>query len=93
MAEKRLIDYNEAKRRIIAFATGIHSEVLSVDTIIMILTQCISVDAVEVVRCCKCKHRDPEDKKCDCGCWHMPFVTKDDDFCPYRKRKNGDGNG
>ena len=42
----RLIDANEAKRRIIAFATGCHSEVLSVDTIIMLLNQAPTVDAV-----------------------------------------------
>ena len=33
------------------------------------------VDAVPVVRCKDCKHRDPEDKKCDCGHdirWQLP---------------------
>ena len=39
--------------------------------------------AVEVVRCKDCKHRDPEDKRCDCGCWHTPFTTNDNDFCSY----------
>lgn len=46
--EKRLIDANEAKRRIIAFATGWHSEVLTVDSVIMMLNQSDTVDAVEV---------------------------------------------
>lgn len=36
-----------------------------------------------VVYCKNCKHRDPEDKRCDCGCWHTPFTTNDDDFCSY----------
>lgn len=50
MANKsRLIDANEAKRRIIAFATGCHSEVLAVDSLIMMLNQSDTVDAVEVV--------------------------------------------
>lgn len=49
-----------------------------------------TVDAVPVVRCRECKHRDPEDKKCDCGCWHIPFTTKDDDFCSYGERKEND---
>ena len=45
-------------------------------------------DAVEVVRCKDCKHRDPEDKRCDCGCWHTPFATNDNDFCSDGERKN-----
>lgn len=40
-----------------------------------------------VVRCKECKHRDPEDKRCDCGCWHTPFTTNDNDFCSYGERK------
>ena len=48
--EKRLIDVDEARRRIIAFATGLHSEILSVDTVMMLLIQIPTVDAVEVVR-------------------------------------------
>lgn len=47
--EKRLIDANRAKRRIIAFATGCCSEVLTVDSIIMLLERQDTVDAVEVV--------------------------------------------
>ena len=45
-------------------------------------------DVVPVVRCKDCKHRDPEDKRCDCGCWHNPFTTNDNDFCNYGERKN-----
>ena len=41
-----------------------------------------------VVHCKDCKHRDPEDKRCDCGCWHNPFPTNDNDFCNYGERKN-----
>lgn len=40
-----------------------------------------------VVRCKECKHRDPEDKRCDCGCWHNPFTTNDNDFCSYGERR------
>lgn len=47
-----------------------------------------AADVVAVVRCGKCIHRDPEDKKCDCGCWHVPFTVKDEDFCSYGERKN-----
>ena len=40
-----------------------------------------------VVHCKDCKHRDPEDKRCDCGCWHTPFTTNDNDFCSYGERR------
>lgn len=40
-----------------------------------------------IIHCKDCIHRDPEDKKCDCGCWHIPFTTKDDDFCSRGERK------
>ena len=40
-----------------------------------------------VVHCKDCKHRDPEDERCDCGCWHTPFTTDDNDFCRYGERR------
>jgi hypothetical protein len=44
----------------------------------------------ELVRCKDCKHRDPEDKKCDCGhgiLWQLP---RDDNwFCADGKRGEG----
>lgn len=42
----------------------------------------------ELVRCKDCKHRDPEDKKCDCGHdinWQLP--RQDDWFCADGKKK------
>lgn len=42
-----------------------------------------AADVVPVVLCRDCKHRDPEDKKCDCGGLehaHM-FPVSDDWFC------------
>ena len=53
---QRLIEAAEARRRIIAFATGLHSEVLPIDTVMMLLTQVPTVDAVPVIRCFECKH-------------------------------------
>lgn len=47
-----------------------------------------AADVVPMVRCEECIHRDPEDKKCDCGCWHIPFTVKDEDFCSYGERKS-----
>ena len=42
----------------------------------------------ELVRCNECKHRDPEDHKCDCGHdirWQLPRA--DDWFCADGERK------
>ena len=41
----------------------------------------------EIIRCKDCKHRDPEDKKCDCGHdiqWQLP--RQDDWFCADGER-------
>lgn len=54
----RLIDGDEARRRIVALATGLHSEVLPVDTVMMSLAQETVVDAVSVVRCKDCEHAE-----------------------------------
>lgn len=46
------------------------------------------IDAVPVVRCKDCKHRDPEDKKCDCGHdirWQLP--RGDNWFCADGERR------
>ena len=44
--------------------------------------------APEIVRCGECRHRDPEDKKCDCGhdiIWQLP---RDDDwYCADAERR------
>lgn len=48
------------------------------------------VDMVEVVRCKDCKHRDPEDGKCDSGHgiqWQLP--RQDDWFCADAEPKGG----
>jgi len=45
----------------------------------------------EIVRCKDCKHRDPEDKKCDCGhdiLWQLP--RRDDWFCADAERRTGE---
>ena len=51
------------------------------------LTDAISKQS-EIVRCDECRHRDPEDKKCDCGhdiIWQLP---RDDDwFCADAERR------
>ena len=108
MAEKRLIDADEARRRIIAFATGLHSEVLPVDTVMMLLMQIPPVDAVEVVRCRDCTYWGDEDGKlqgsdgvlfarCKAHNYlidgrHTGWCPSENDFCSYGERKDGDGN-
>lgn len=89
--EKRLIDVNEAKRRIIAFATGCHSEVLTVDTIIMLLNQSDTVDAKEVVRCKDCAWSMRDDDVYYCiNPDGLDNYAKPDDFCSYGERKDND---
>ena len=42
--------------------------------------------AMRLVRCKNCRHRDPEDKKCDCGGVERqgcPFPVDDYYFCAY----------
>jgi hypothetical protein len=45
----------------------------------------------ELIRCKECKHRDPEDKKCDCGhdiLWQLP--RSDEWFCADGERGDAD---
>ena len=43
----------------------------------------------ELIRCKNCRHRDPEDNKCDCGGmpWNIQILPVPDDwFCPNGER-------
>lgn len=45
---------------------------------------------IEIVTCGECKHRDPEDKKCDSGMFERQgciFPVNDDYFCKYGERR------
>ena len=47
--------------------------------------------APEIIRCGECRHRDPEDKKCDCGhdiIWQLP--RGDDWYCADGIRRTDD---
>lgn len=49
-----------------------------------------SADVRPVVRCKDCRHRDPEDHKCDCGQLERAgcvFPVDDNYFCAYGERK------
>ena len=42
----------------------------------------------EIIRCKDCKHRDPEDRKCDCGhdiLWQLP--RQDEWYCADAERR------
>ena len=63
-------------------APGVHPK-LDRDTAEELLFSIPAADVRPVVRCRDCKHRDPEDRKCDCGGLehaHMSPVA-DDWFC------------
>lgn len=49
-----------------------------------------AADVREVVYCKDCRHRDPEDHKCDCGGTERqgcPFKVDDDYFCAYGEKQ------
>ena len=51
-----------------------------------------SVTMTPLVRCKDCRHRDPEDKKCDSGALERAgclFPVDDDYFCADGERKGG----
>lgn len=50
-------------------------------------------ESVSVVRCKDCRHRDPEDHKCDSGEMERQgcqFKVADDYFCAYGERRTDD---
>ena len=58
----------------------------------IILEDASDCDVVEVVRCRDCRHRDPEDKKCDSGALERAgcvFAVDDDYYCADGERKDG----
>ena len=63
-------------------------------TMIRILKELPSAQP-EIITCGECRHRDPEDKKCDCGhaiIWQLP---RDDNwYCADAERRtDGQGTG
>lgn len=48
-----------------------------------------ALPTIEIVRCRECKHRDPEDKKCDCGHGIVWQLARDDNwFCADGERRS-----
>ena len=91
----RLIDADDLVAKIMTEAPDFMdggSSITKAFILAMVKTRSVTptVDAVPVVRCKDCKHRDPEDKKCDCG--GMPFDTQilpvpDAFWCAYGEYK------
>ena len=71
-----------------AFRANCHRESVSDVNLILDAIKNLPSAQPEIVRCGECKHRDPEDKKCDCGhdiIWQLP---RDDDwFCADAERR------
>lgn len=82
----RYIDADALKRSRIECQSSLMRFELS-NAFVTLVDSIPTADVVPVVRCKDCKHRDPEDYRCDCGCWHMPYITKDEDFCSYGVRR------
>ena len=89
--EKRLIDANEVwhkihKRREAAYRELNHPRCNAYLNAEFDVLDAPTVDAVEVVRCKDCKHKDGMPGQTNIVCWQM----HDDDFCSYGERKDGD---
>ena len=56
---------------------------------------CLKAEEVkELVRCKDCVHRDPEDRRCDCGELERAgafFAVADYYFCAYGERRKTNG--
>ena len=79
--EKRLIDYDKMYLSVMDAALSSCDD----DTIFDIMDASV-VDAVEVVRCKDCKHRQSDS-------WCEYVDDYDNFYCARGERKDGDGNG
>lgn len=82
----RLIDAESPQNRIYVSDLVIE-EMKKIPTVDIDRLASSQLERMAVVHCKDCKHRDPEDERCDCGCWHTPFTTNDNDFCSYGERR------
>lgn len=91
---KKLIyadDISERLKRVIRIGgkapDGEHP--ISAECVLSVLESLPTVDAVPVVRCRDCKHRDRESDFCHGRGWPMQMVP-DNDFCNRGERKDGE---
>ena len=93
--EKRMIDAYALEKAIrtdyFEHFTQYHDtdQIALIDMVCDDIEESPTVDAVEVVRCRDCKHRDGTPGQPNIDCWQM----HDDDFCSYGERKDGADNG
>ena len=93
MAEKEYIERDGVMQK---FADHVwlsnHSDFSTTPTwnqAVQIVEDFPAADVRPVVYCKDCRHRDPEDHKCDCGGTERqgcPFKVADDYFCAYGER-------
>lgn len=75
----RVCQYSKRQRAVMCGACSLGSAFDAVEAI-------PAADVAPVVRCKDCRHRDPEDKKCDSGQTERqgcPFPVHDNYFCAY----------
>ena len=88
--EKRLIDGNRLKMRMIAFATAIKREYLSIEAIVDTINTEDTVDAVEVKHCRWELHGNDDDCGCSYFCSNCHESYDEDWF--YVHGQNGNWN-
>ena len=96
--EKRLIDANAFLKDILTAGIGKTIIEYSESDIGYMIRKRPTVDAVEVVRCRKCKHWKPSGSKAGNsfsdmeyigGCEFTNYYRRESDFCSYGERKEG----
>ena len=95
----RVIDADGLRRRIVAFCTGCSTTYLTVENIVMMINQADTVDAVPVVRCRDCIHRQGDENPM-CMLHTEPYqnvrgykgeavCVEMNGFCSYGERRAG----
>ena len=101
-SEKRLIDANAFLKDILTAGIGKTIIEYSESDIGYMIRKRPTVDAVEVVRCRKCKYWKPSGSKAGNsfsdmeyigGCEFTNYYRSESDFCSYGERKEGADNG
>ena len=98
---KRLIDANKLLKNGIRVSYGFDNGgvlLIPIGDVIRSIKKAPIIDAVEVVRCRKCKHWKPSGSKAGNsfsdmeyigGCEFTNYYRRESDFCSYGERKEG----
>ena len=87
MAEKRLIDANAMRDDWLE--NGENEYVYDTNAVLDSIDSQPTVDAVEVLRCWKCKYHEDTDVTGFKHCCLIDKTVRYNDFCSYGKRKGG----